>query len=110
VSSVIVRSRALRRLPVPLRRVRRPLLGGEGRLLSIAARGQREAHRARDRRAPVPPHPHADRDSTRWITPTASTKGRTEADRLTRQVASPTAPSGPFAPRRRPKRIAHTGP
>ena len=118
LSSVIVRSRALRRLPVPVRRVRRALLRRERRLLSIAARSQREAHRARDRRAPVPPHTYADRDAARRLTPASSkTRSGSQADRLSaRRVGSrgpamlagpsadhvgssaPTALSGPLAP------------
>src|SRR5205807_7933258 len=84
LSSVIVRSGALRRLPVPVRRVRRALLRRERRLLSIAARSQREAHRARDRRAPVPPHTYADRDAAPRLTPASSTPGRSQADRVAR--------------------------
>src|SRR5207244_12303030 len=44
LSSVIVRNHALRRLPVPLRRMRCALLCRAWRLLSIAPRGQRETH------------------------------------------------------------------
>ena len=97
----IVRNGALWRFPVPVRRVRCAVLGGAGRFIPVLARGQREAHRARDRGASVPPRSDEDGDAARRIPSASATSRRPQAHRLATRRSS-WSRSGS-------KRIAHSG-